>query len=308
MVVHQVRHNLRAVCPPWLRGRNANSFLNEGIFTIFDIEAELCWQALLARWPTFAPEDALPYLAADKDVISGPAEAIEAKRARIRGWLNEAVLSGLPIGWLIAMQAFCAPTYPRVRVVTRRSTWYTLEANAVPRMLELQSYEPLPPCPYELGPKWPIGKVASPIERLRTSGLFSRYKPTVANFDWDSISNPERAGCWWDFVGVIYGHFEAQGTYDDGSWYLDDPNESVGFDEPYGTFTTLMYLNQKRKSAKSYPRAIVWTPNDSDFDPMASNPDPGLPDGRWGWSGYVDNGVLLPTRKLDCRILEGFPQ
>lgn len=307
-IVPQNRHNLRSVCPPWLRGEQANSFLNEGIFTIYDIDADLWWQALLARWPTHAPEDALPYLAADKGIISGPQESVEAKRARIRGWFSEAVLAGLPLGWLIALQAFTAPTYAKVQVVTKSNVWYTLESGAIPRLLELEGAEPLPPCPYELGSKWPIGEVASPIERLRCSGLYSRYKPTIANFDWDSISNPERAACWWDIVGVIHGHYGPQGNYDDESWFFDDPNESVGLDEPYGTFTALRYLAVKRKSAKSVLRAIVWTPVATDFNPLAPPGDPGLPDGRMGWSGYDDGGVLRPTGSLEWRILNSFPR
>jgi hypothetical protein len=304
----QARHILGAITPPWLRGELSKSFLHEGIYTLYDVDAELWWQSLISRWPTFAPADALPYLAADKQIISGPTESEEAKRARIRGWLNEAVLSGLPAGWLLALQAYCAPTYPRVRIVTKRSTWYTLEANAVPRLLELEGHTPLPRCPYELGSQWPIGAVASPIERLRTSGLYSRYKAPVANFDWDSISNPERAACWWDCVGFIYGHYEAQGAYEDESFLFDDANESTGLDEPYGTFTAMWYLSEKRRSAKSVMRAIVWTPNESDFNPLASNPDPGLPDGRWGWSGYDDGGVLRPTRKPDVRVIDEYPR
>lgn len=304
----QNRHLLRTVCPPFLRGEQARSFLNEGIFTVYDIDSELWWQGLISRWPTHAPADALPYLAADKGIISGPTESDAAKRARIRGWLNEAALSGLPIGWLIALQAYCAPTYPRVRIVNRRSTWYTLEADAVPRMLGLQGYTPLPKCPYENGTQWPIGAIASPVERLRTSGLYSRYQASPANFDWDSISNPERAACWWDCVGVIYGHYVAQGAYDNGSWFFDDPAESVGLNEPYATFTALRYLARKRASAKSVLRSIVWTPKASDFDPFAPPLDPGLPDGRLGCSGYDDGGVLRPTGSREWRILNSFPR
>ena len=41
MAPRQNRHILRELCPPWLRGPQAYSFLNEGIFTIYDIAVAL---------------------------------------------------------------------------------------------------------------------------------------------------------------------------------------------------------------------------------------------------------------------------
>lgn len=306
----QNRHILRELCPPWLRGEQARSFLNEGIFTIYDIDSDLMFEALMARFPSLCPADALPYLAKDRHIIVGPTESEAAVRARCLAWMTESILSGLPMGWLLAMQAYCAPTYPKVRLVTKRSVWYTLEAGAVPRMLQLAGHQPLAPCPYELGPKWPKELVASQTERLRFSGLYSRYKPETPNFDWDSASNPERASYWWDIVGVIYGHYEAQDDYADlgDTWLLDDPSESVGFNEGYGTFTVGQYLAIKRKSAKSVLRGIVWTDNETLFDPSLSLGAPELPDGYWGRPGKIVAGKLVPSRRLDCRTIEGFPR
>lgn len=310
MAPRQNRHILRELCPPWLRGPQAYSFLNEGIFTLYDIDAELMWQALLCRFPSYCPADALPYLAADRRIIVGPDESEAAVRVRLLAWMLEAVLSGLPIGWLIALQAFGAPDYPKVRIVTKNSIWYTLEANAVPRMLGLRGFQRLDPCPYELGSQWPIGAFASETERLRTSGLYSRVKASPANFDWDSLSNPERAACWWDAVGVIYGRYEEQEAYADlaDTWLLDDPSESVGFNEGYGTFTTLQYLATQRKSCKSVLRAIVWTDNEALFPPDGALGDPELPDGYWGRPGKVIAGKLIPSQRLDCRVILGFPK
>ncbi len=310
MAPRQNRHILRELCPPWLRGPQAYSFLNEGIFTIYDIDAELWWQALLARFPSYCPADALSYLATDRRIIRGPEESEAATRARLLAWMVEAVLSGLPLGWLIAMQAFGAPDYPKVRVVTKNSVWYTLEANAVPRMLGLAGYEPLPPTPYEGGTNWPIGSVASQTERLRYSGLYSREKVAPGNFDWDSLSNPERSACWWDVVGVIYGHYVEQQPYADlvDTWLLDDPGTAVGIDHPYGNLTSLRYVAVQRKSCKSNLRAIVWTDNTTLFDPSKALGDPELPDGYWGRPGRIVAGQLTPTRHLDCRTLTSFPK
>jgi len=308
--MRQNRHILRAVTPPWLRGPYAESFLVDGIYKIYDKDNEDFFAALLARWPTYAPIDALPYLAADKLLISGPDEDTTAKRARIRLWMIEAMLSGLPIGILLAMQAFGGPDYPLVRVVTKSSIWYTLEAGAVGRLLQLPGYDPLPKCSYENGASWPIGATAMPEERLRESGLYTRLQASPANFDWDSLSNPERSACWWDAVGVIYGRYGEQDAYADlaDTWLLDDPSTSVGTAEPYGTLTTLQYIAVQRKSAKSVLRAIVCTENLALLDPALSPGDPLLPDGYWGRPGKIVAGKLVPSRHLDCRALEGFPK
>lgn len=308
MAPRQNRHILRELCPPWLRGPQAYSFLNEGIFTLYDIDSELMWQALLARFPSYCPADALPYLAADRRIIRGPDESEEATRARLLAWMVEAVLSGLPLGWLIAMQAFGAPDYPKVRVVTKKSIWYTLEANAVPRMLGLAGYTPLSPCIYESGANWPIGAVASQTERLRYSGLYTRSKASPANFDWDSVSNPERSACWWDVVGVIYGHYTKQKAWDSGLWVWDDPSQSLGLDHPYGNLTTLRYVATQRKSCKSVLRAVVWTDNAALFDPAKALGDPELPDGYWGKPARVTAGHLTPSRRTDCRVMTSFPR
>jgi hypothetical protein len=299
----QTRHILQSICPSFLRGDQAYSFLNEGIFTLYDVDTFQWWHSLLSRWPTFAPSDALPYLAADKLVIVGPNEPEAARRARIRGWLNEAILAGLPMGLAVALQSY-APGYPKISIATKRSTWYTLEAGAVPRMLGLAGYEPLPRCPYELGSQWPIGTSASAIERLRLSGLYTRHVPTIPNFDWDSISNPERSACWWDCVAMIHGGYTTPGSYDDFSRDYDNPLQSFGFDEPYGTFTTQWYLAEQRRSAKSVLRAIVWTDEPSDFNSLASFGDAGL----CGWTGYDDGGVLRPTRPTRWRVVHEYPR
>lgn len=301
------RHILRSLCPSFLRGEQAYSFLNEGIFTIYDVDTYQWWHSLLSRFPSLAPADALPYLAADKLIITGPNETEAATRARIKGWLNEAVLSGLPLGLALALQAY-APGYPKISIANKKSTWYTLEAGAVPRLLGLTGYEPLPLCPYELGPKWPIGTSASPIERLRLSGLYTRYVPAIPNFDWDSISNPERSTCWWDCVAVIHGGYAIPESYDDASRNYDNPDQSFGFAEPYGTFTAQWYIAEKRRSAKSVFRAIVWTPEPTDFDPLAPPTDPGLPNGMCGWTGYDVGGVLRPTRPTRWRTIHEYPR
>jgi hypothetical protein len=304
--MRQNRHIARELCPPWLRGEQAYSFLNEGIFTLYDIDTELMWQGLLARFPSYCPADALPYLAADRKLITGPYESEAAVRARLRSWIDEAILAGLPLGWLVAMQAYLGPNYPMVRIVTRKNTWYTLAADTVPRMLGLPGYAALPKCTYELGAQWPKDSVASQVERARGAGLFTRHKASPANWDWDSISNPERSACWWDLWGFAYptsystlGKFGGSGS----SLVTWGSTKAVGFSEFYATIQTLKQIAAYRKSSKGSLRAIIFPPSLADFDPTTAPADPGFPDGRWGAASKISGGAAVSTKRLDCRYL-----
>jgi hypothetical protein len=311
----QARHDLAVLVPPWTGGSQARpraySFVTEGLFTVYDVSAEQWWQSLLARFPSAAPADALPYLARERRLFVGPSEPTATTRVRVRNWIDEWSLSGLPLGWLLAVQAYFAPTYPRVRIVTRRSMWYTLEEGAVGRLLSLDGYEPLSPCPYELGANWPIGAVASPIERLRTSGLFTRHKAPVANWDWDSISTPGNAGRWWDFWAFVYPPAVAQqGKYDgaapDDVYYGEE--SGWGLDELPGTLFVLRLLGVQRKPAKAYLGAIIFPPSLTDFDPTTAPGDPNFPDGYWSAATKIVGGVAMPTRRDDCRYILNIAQ
>jgi len=307
----QLRHCLAALLPPWAGGSvarpKAHSFTVEGVFTIYDLDAELMWQSLLSRFPSTAPEDALPYLLRDKRMIAGPAEPIATTRVRLKQWIDEWSLAGLPLGLMLALQAYVAPSYPRIRIVTRRSMWYTLEAGAVPRLLNLPGAEPLPPCPYELGAGWPIGAVASQVERLRAAGLYQRYKAPVPNWNWDSISDPAAANRWWDSWVFIYPpSYPFQGNYDgvppDDVYYGEETG--WGIDELPGTLLTLQQLAVLRKSQKSYIKAIILPPSLTDFDPTTPPGDPSFPDGKWSWFTKDDGlGNTVPARRQDCRYI-----
>lgn len=314
--VPQARFALSVLTPPWTGGSNARpkayNFVTEGLFTVYDVSAEQWWLSLLARFPSTCPEDALPYLARDRRLYAGPDEAAATTRARVKNWIDEWSLSGLPLGWLLAIQAYLGPTYPRVRIVTRRSKWYTLEEGAVGRLLNLAGYEPLPPCPYELGAGWPRDAVASQIERLRTSGLFTRYKAPVPNWDWDSVSAPGNAGRWWDFWAFVFPpEVPFQGNYNgappDDVYYGEETG--WGLDELPGRLLVMRLLGVERKPAKAYLAGFIFPPSLSDFDPTTAPGDPSFPDGTWSQETKDDGlGNTVQTRRDDCRYILDIPQ
>lgn len=297
-----MRHALAALLPIWAQRAYGRSFTTEGAFTLYDYDNAIMRDMLLARFPSYAPEDALPLILRDRGLIAGPYESIDAQRARALLWIDQAQLRGLPVGLMLAIQAYLAPAYPQIRIVTRRGIWYTLAEGTVGRILGLPGYTPLPPCSYELGANWPAGSRPMPqIERARNAGLYTRHKPPAINWDWDSISNPENADRWWHFWIVVYPpSYPFQEGYDTG-WIYDDPLESWGFDEPTGTLQTFKAIVRGYKPAKSRCVAIVACPSLSDFSPTALPADPTFPDGYWGWEVKLESGEWVNTRRLDCR-------
>ncbi len=312
MTIIQSRHALSSLMPAWTQRRYGRSFTTEGLFTLYDYDAAIMRDSLIARWPSYAPEDALPLIARDRRIRRGPHESSDAIRTRLRQWIDIWQLAGLPFGLMLSVQGFLAPWYPQLRIVTRRGLWYTLAEGTVGRMLRLPGYEPLPPCPYELGPSWPAA--APPQgepERARAAGLFTRYKAPSPNFDWDSNSNPENEDRWWHFWLFVYPpRYPLVGNYDSDLLY-DDPLHTWGFDEPEGTFTTFKSIIKDHKASRARCVSVIFPPTLDDFQPTADIDDPGMPDGWWGQDvrqatvldeAYIV-GQWITTRRLDCRYL-----
>lgn len=306
MPVLQSRHALATLMPPFAQRERGHAFTTEGLFTLYDMDAGIMSDALQARFPSHAPVDALPMIARDRRIRTGPYANDQTIRAQLRQWIDVWQLSGLPLGLLLALQAYLAPGFPQIRIVTRSGVWYTLREGAVGRMLSLPGYVPLPLADYELGPEWPTdAKPATQVERLRKFGYFFRLKAPSPNFDWDSQSHPENATKWWHFWVIVYPpHYPIQQPYDSELWTYDDPLESWGFDEPYGTFDTFKaIIRDDFKPSRARCVAVIFCPSSLDFNPSNAVNAPGMPDGYWGWEVKLEGGVWVSTRRPDCRYL-----
>lgn len=306
MPVIQARYVLANLMPAFAQRAYGRSFTTEGLFTLYDIDAGIMSDMLQVRFPSHTREEALPLIARDRRIQVGPHESPETIRARLRLWIDQRQLAGLPVGFLLSLQAYLAPQYPQVRLVTRRGIWYTLGEGAVGRILNLPGYALLPPCPYELGASWPVGAPPqSQIQRLfHTPGMWARHKAPTPNFDWDSISNPENADRWWHCWAIVYPpYYTLQQPYDSG-WNLDDALDSWGFQEPSGTFTTLKAITKEFRSSRNRVVSIIFAPSLNDFLPTNLPAAPGMPDGWWGQEvKQVVAGQWETTRREDCRYL-----
>jgi len=136
---------------------------------------------------------------------------------------------------------------------------------------------------------------------LETNGTITR---TVAAWNWDGVSNPERAGMWSDVWIVVYPDQFGQRPGTLGGLTGDD-GLGLGMLIRHADADTLRGILQLWKGAHTFLRAVIFTTDATLFDP--SNPST-CPDGKWGqWSNVNagnDSRVASGRNITTCRYLE----
>lgn len=124
-----------------------------------------------------------------------------------------------------------------------------------------------------------------------------------ATWDWDSVSNPERAGYWSELWIVVYtSQFAPSGTWGDGRvWGGRD--SGLGHVVKRVDRTALLNLIGTWKAAHSKVRAVIFTTDDTLFDP--EDPDT-CPDGTWGQWSLPGSDPRVPGGRVrtTCRYWE----
>jgi hypothetical protein len=264
---------------------------------------QLAIDAVRLRYPSVTPSDAsLSIIGRDRRIPRAPGETPESYARRLVLWLDLWGLAGLPLGLLYAIQSFVFPGYPQVRYVSRSGMWWTLDEGASRDATPFEAMTlPCPEVPGQRTPRYVPALEATPRAR------FWGHEAAPNNWDWDSISNPERAAFWWDYWLVVYPpSWTFEGEYGLDSEY-GGTEGAWGFEEYGGTFDTMRELVRIYQRAGAECRGVIFAPTLADFDPYAVPGDPTMPDGYWGADAKLDAGVVVPTRRLDCRYLLGFP-
>ena len=127
------REVFRRLCPAWLWG-GAGTEAGEGERVLWslglleDATMEAWRLSLLARFPTFAPPDALGYLGRDRGITRGLNEPDTAYAERLLGYLDDNRQRGMPFALCRQLRAYCqAPV--AVRVVDNTGNWFTLHRD-----------------------------------------------------------------------------------------------------------------------------------------------------------------------------------
>lgn len=147
---------------------------------------------------------------------------------------------------------------------------------------------------------------------LELDGSLSWVRDTA--WDWDSISNPERATGHQTDVWIIinppnYGVCGPWGAADGDVW--GGPSTTgpgvgcFGLDIPADTLNVLRDILIQIKGAHCYVRCVVFSDDVNKFDPEN---DLSQPDGYWGrWGRDDGSGNLIAARDTDCRYWEPRP-
>ncbi|WP_437982917.1 hypothetical protein [Sorangium sp. So ce117] len=262
------RETLRRYVPPWLSDRPGRTVGFRYLYataSVLDAGAEVLVQGLQARMPGLGTPTALPYIGRDRRIVRGPAESDAAYGARLVRWLDYWRAAGNAYVLALALQGFLYPEHPRIRIVTRSGVWYTLE---------------------------PSGEL-----------LWHRAEPN--NWDWDSLSHPDKAGDWSEFWIIIYPpHYTADGDWGDGT-SIWEPGEAFGVQTPISNIAAIKALVQQWKGAHTKCVVLILAYDPSSFDPSSPPGAPGMPDGRWGhWSKDDDTGKRVKARRDDARYVE----
>ncbi len=124
-----------------------------------------------------------------------------------------------------------------------------------------------------------------------------------ATWDWDSVSNPERVNYWSELWVIVY----TSNIPDAGEW--GDGRNWGGRDSGLGHVVkrvdrdALRNLAGTWKSAHSLVRAVIFTTDDTLFDPDSPST---CPDGTWGvWSSGGSGSRIASGREtVTCRYWE----
>lgn len=265
-----VRDALKSVIPNWLSNRpelnNAFKVLYSAALMCDGI-VEVMLEGFRAALPGKGTPTALGLIGQGRGIPRGLTESDDAYAARLRDWLRLWENAGSDETLLALLQVF----------------------------LGFDNSRPLSPMR--------IIDRRGNFTSITDTGVTSR---TVdATWNWDSISNPERATWWSDIWIVVYVDYTRWQTYTaltDLNWQAAWGNSNgLGWGEGH-TVTRdvvdgIMALVAAFKGAHTYVQAIIVTTDNTLFVPGSLGAS-GNPNGKWGYFTYTNpaTGVCSPIR------------
>ena len=163
-----------AISPTYLLGPNGLRY-RYSMSVMWDAMADAMTYAVLARYPTTCPPDALAWIGQDRQIDAGYQESAVAYQARLIQWLDLWGYAGLPTSVLLALLAYVTPALIQVRTVDNTGNWNTYAAGSVP---------------------------FPPSQQVPTPPVLT---PAEGNWRWDSASDPYGYGWqWWRMWVVLY--------------------------------------------------------------------------------------------------------
>ncbi len=123
----QYREGFYDLLPSWL-STGDGELVAYSLNVLLDWARERVRLGLLARFPDYAPADALGAIGRDRKIIRGIDEPAASYAVRLKRWLDDHLVRGNPWALLEQLRAYCnAPVM--VRIVDRRGNWHSIAAD-----------------------------------------------------------------------------------------------------------------------------------------------------------------------------------
>lgn len=266
------------ICPTFLLGPVGQKYMYT-CSVLYDALADGAGYAVRARFPQYAPEDALQWLAADRQIVRGPNESASHYVPRLIQWLDLWRHAGENLAIMLAVLGAVSPATPQVRMVQTsgetsvlwtRSQWDTYAAGA----------DPFPPGQTDPTPPYRQYEQTSPP-----------VGPHLGNWYWDSALDPFYAPWmrWraWLIVYSLSGSPWAAPTATWGGGAKWGDGTCWGWAGTNADAVTLTEVVRQWKSAHCWVPWILITYDVTMFDPTQTFGSSKLPDGTWGHWGKV---------------------
>jgi hypothetical protein len=121
------RRAYKTLLPAWL-STGEGEFVGYSLGLLCDAFAERVRLGLLARFPQFAPPDALSYLGRDRRIVRGINEPDDAYAARLVRYLDDHRVQGNPYALMDQLASYCQAAV-RIRTVDRSGNWFTRDRD-----------------------------------------------------------------------------------------------------------------------------------------------------------------------------------
>jgi hypothetical protein len=113
--------------PWWLQSGDGGA-VSYSLGLMLDLFAERMLLSLKARFPDYAPSDALTQLSRDRKIVRGRNESDAAFAVRLKLWLDSHRIRGNPFALMKQLRAYCQ-TDLLIRTVDRRGNWFEIAAD-----------------------------------------------------------------------------------------------------------------------------------------------------------------------------------
>jgi hypothetical protein len=120
-----LRDLIREISPPWLRREWGEKFTYAHGLAL-DGVLEWAIQGVKARFPSKAPEEALPLMGKDRGIIRGFQEPASSYRVRLARWMTDRRRAGNAFALLEQVRAYFYGHSLTLRTVNDRGSWQTI--------------------------------------------------------------------------------------------------------------------------------------------------------------------------------------